>query len=783
MKRFVLIIFSLCLAVALSLSASAESNKLTYAVGASAPTVSANTEFQIFVEIPENTGICYLKATVTYDSSLLTYVSASTSTSDFVGAPIEANYKVSAPGKVNVILGTMNTLFAENPTIYTNTGELIALTFRVNANAPVGWTTINISTNAKEVVKIVNGAHDYNYTITNASRNITISDGAAHVCTAGTPTRENEVPATCTVSGSYDLVTKCTECGTVMKRETQTIDRLGHTKGTAVKENEVPATCATVGSYDSVIKCTVCGLTVSSEKVVVPFTDKHTPGEPRKENVILGDCKNPGSYDEVVDCSVCQKELSRTKVTGDKGTHVASSPKIEMTDSTCTTKGTLVEIYICRACGIEYDRKTTEFELLDHTPGDEVKENVVSGTCTSTGSYDSVYYCSVCKVKLSSDKVETPMLNHTPGKSVKENEVPATCFAGGYYDLVVSCADCKAEISREAKSVAKLEHVRGSAVIENRKEPVNCGANGSYDSVVYCTACNTELDRISQVIKAPDHKPGAAATESTPQICTVCNTILAPAVGHQHKWSSSWTNNGEGHWYACSGCSEKKNYEDHHFANSCDADCNICGYLRTTAGHSYDNDCDSDCNKCGEKRTVVGHVYDNDCDTTCNSCNDLRTTSHKYDNNCDADCNVCGTKRTPADHVYASWTTVKEPTATTDGQRERVCILCDTKQVEAIPATGEPETSAPEVTTEPTPPETSAEVTTEETPVTSEPVTSEPGTTESEVTTESTGTEETPSESDNETEPSDDEGCGSAISMGIALIAILGTAIILKKRD
>lgn len=619
MKRIVSIFFSLCLAVALSLSASAESNKLTYTVGASAPTVSANTEFKVFVEITENTGICYLKATVTYDSSLLTYVSASTSTSDFVGAPIQANYKASAPGTINVILGTMNTLFADNPTIYKNTGELIALTFRVNANAPVGSTAINIVTKNKEVVKIVNGEHDYNYTIKSATRDIMISDGNVHVCTPGTPVKENVVPSTCDKFGSYQAVTYCTGCNKLLKTET-------------VVDTQLAA---------------------------------HTPGATHKENIVNGDCKNAGSYDSVVTCSICSKEVSRTKVTEPKGNHVSDVPIIQMTESTCLVKGKMVEIYNCKVCGVEFDRKTTEFDLADHIPADAVEENVVKETCTKGGSYVSVVYCKTCKKVLSSETVKTEMLPHSPAKAVEEN----------------------------------------------RKEPVNCGANGTYDSVVYCSSCKKEISRVQQSIPAPEHTPGPEPTETTAQICTVCNALIAPAIGHTHHWVGTWSSDNTGHWYACSGCTEKKDFAEHTFENNCDADCNICGY-----------------------------------------------------------------KRTPGDHVYGSWTTVKDPTATTEGQRERACILCGSKVTESIPATGPVTTTPPETTEEPV-------VTTTPPEVTNEPT---PGTSESEVTTESTPGTTAPEATEPEvtTEPDvEDPGCGSAVSMGIALIAILGTALIMKKRD
>ena len=58
MKRLIAVFFALCLVASLALSISAEStNKLTYTVGASASTVSANTEFTVLVNVNENTGV------------------------------------------------------------------------------------------------------------------------------------------------------------------------------------------------------------------------------------------------------------------------------------------------------------------------------------------------------------------------------------------------------------------------------------------------------------------------------------------------------------------------------------------------------------------------------------------------------------------------------------------------------------------------------------------------------------------------------------------------------
>ncbi len=659
-------LFILCLLVALALSASAESaNKLTYAVGASASTVSANTEFTILVEVTENTGICWFKSTLYYDSSVLTFVSADTSGSAFPSDSVEVNKNIkTSPAQAIITMGEMSVIMQDNPTIYKNTGVLAVLKFQVNESAPAGTTTIKLV--AGDSFKIVNGEWDSDYTINTVTETITVVTGNHATCTPGTAKTENNVAATCTVDGGYDTVTRCTECNKVITSKHTVVPKLGHKEGEPVNEGEVAATCISVGHYQKVVKCTVCGVETLRETVIIPANDKHTPGEAVKENVVSATCKTAGSYDSVVYCVDCRAEISRTTQTIAKGDHVPGNPEVTVTDPTCTKKGSLLEIYKCSACGIELERKTSELDVVDHKPGSTVKENEIAATCTSAGSYTSVVYCTVCNTKLTS----------------------------------------------EAKTTEKLPHTSAPAVQENRKEPVNCGADGTYDSVVYCTVCKAETSRVPQTIPAPDHTPGPVATETTPQICTVCNKVLVAALDHTHKWESKWTSDNSGHWYACSGCPEKKDPADHSFDNTCDAECNICGFTRV-----------------------------------------------------------------PADHVYGNWTIVNEATAAADGLRQRSCIICGHVISETIPATGE-------VTTEP-----STDVTTEQNPDVSGPETSEP-----DVTTESapgTDSESVPgttapdaTEPGDETDKTDpDDGCGSVVSMGIALIAILGTALIMKKRD
>ncbi len=260
-------------------------------MGASAPTVSANTEFTILVEVTENTGICWLKAVVTYDSSVLTYVGASSDTSVFKDATITVNNRYSGNnGTAIVVAGTMGVLFETNPRIYTATGTFVELTFRVDANAPLGTTAIKVDTESGDAVKIAGGVSDTDYAITSATTSINVADSSHGTCTPGEP----------------------------------------------VKENIVDATCSKLGSYDSVVYCTVCKAVISRTVNVIPLNDKHTPGEAVVENQVPGTCNTPATHDSVVYCTACQKEVSRTKVTGSTGDHVPGAPEVIHTPATCT---------------------------------------------------------------------------------------------------------------------------------------------------------------------------------------------------------------------------------------------------------------------------------------------------------------------------------------------------------------------------------------------------------------------------------------------------------------
>ena len=194
----------------------------------------------------------------------------------------------------------------------------------------------------------------------------------------------SEIVATsCTEKGTYDVVTYCTICDSVLSTDPVELDPLGHNPADAVEENHtglktdaatgefvkesgkyVTATCTEDGSYDVVVYCSRCNAEISRETVVVEAPG-HAQGNPEIENytnikldghgdpvledgaMITNPCNATGSYDVAVYCTRCNEELSRETIEVPATGHKWKST-ID-TYPTCTTEGR--NIWVCERCG------------------------------------------------------------------------------------------------------------------------------------------------------------------------------------------------------------------------------------------------------------------------------------------------------------------------------------------------------------------------------------------------------------------------------------------------
>ncbi|MDY6367131.1 MAG: InlB B-repeat-containing protein, partial [Clostridia bacterium] len=120
--------------------------------------------------------------------------------------------------------------------------------------------------------------------------------------------KENEVPATCTEKGSYDLVVYCSVCNEELSREGQEIEALGHNYGDLVAEKPVKA-CTESGETDGFkahYKCSTCGAYFDTDKNPVDEKDLVIATEhDYKVTTVLPKCTEQG-YD-VHECQDCHK--------------------------------------------------------------------------------------------------------------------------------------------------------------------------------------------------------------------------------------------------------------------------------------------------------------------------------------------------------------------------------------------------------------------------------------------------------------------------------------------
>ena len=349
-------------------------------------------------------------------------------------------------------------------------------------------------------------------------------------------------PATCTTPG-----VKTFSCGTCSATKTETIGASGHTWGTDwVKDDSdkdhhwhectkchekkdltehdwdegtvtTPATCTTPG--ERTFTCAVCSAKKTEE---IQVTGHAWDTEWSKDNDHhWHECKN-------ANCDAVK----------DKAEHSWNEGEVT-TPATCTTPGE--RTFTCTVCsatkketipatGHAWDtewskdndhhwHKCKNCNAIDEsTKAPHSWDNVevtTSATCTTAG--ERTYTCTAC----SATKKETiPATGHAPGAAVCENKVAATCTTAGSYDEVVYCTTCGNEVSRTQKTIDKLAHDYDTTKWVKADENQHGHKCKNCDAITDLTA----------------HVPGAAATETTPQLCTVCGYVIAPATHPVHTW-------------------------------------------------------------------------------------------------------------------------------------------------------------------------------------------------------------------------------------------------------
>ena len=400
----------------------------------------------------------------------------------------------------------------------------------------------------------------------------------------GDKVKENEIPATCEIEGSYDLVTYCSECGSELSKEHIIVPALGHSfdysNGTWSWANDYSSAdytslCINDNKHKDVLHATITRVVVKDATDLETGLIRYTA-----EVIALG----------ITYTSIKEEDIPTT------------SHKIKVVyeiSPTCTTPGNIT-YYYCENCNKYYKDANLEIEIakedtiLPALGHDYVSHSPLQPSCTEPG-YEAYQTCTRCDY---TTYHEIPALGH----HFEEIVINPTCLDAGYTlhnctncnesykDTYVSALGHDYQISYEwnsdyskctAKAVCKhndlhviLEevntkssivtirdcendglvkytatflnpifdaqiklqtlkaqgHMQGEMVMENVVMP-SCTNSGSHDEVYYCSTCGSELRRISVIDDALGHSlihhEGKAATclESGYKpydICSVC---------------------------------------------------------------------------------------------------------------------------------------------------------------------------------------------------------------------------------------------------------------------
>ena len=419
----------------------------------------------------------------------------------------------------------------------------------MNGNATVQGNIFQIT------LKVKDNAAFGSYTISGVP-NMSAADGAVS-CSASSTT------VTVSCNHNYGSWTKVNDtkhmrtCSICQKDETANHSWNG---GTVTKA----ASCKETGV--KTYTCTACNATKTE---TIAKTTDHKYGSWTKVN----DTTHKHT------CSVCSKEET-VNHSWDNG-KVTKQP-------TCKEEG--VKTYTCSSCNAT--KTETIAKTTDHKYGNWTKVNDTTHKHT----------CSVCQ------KEETANHSWNGGSVTKK----ATCKEAGV--KTYTCTACNAT---KTEAIAKLTtHTYDHACDTDcnvcgvtRTTTHNYKTSWSKDKTNHwheCSVCKDKKDVAA-------HTPGAEATETTAQTCTTCGYVIKAALGHTHKYASTWTTDENGHWYACSGCEEKSNYAAHNFENACDKDCSICGYTRETEhkfAETWNTDANNhwhECTDCGLKQDEAAH--------------------------------------------------------------------------------------------------------------------------------------------------------------------------------
>lgn len=285
-------------------------------------------------------------------------------------------------------------------------------------------------------------------------------------------------------------------------------------------------------------------------------------------------------------CTICG-EKSTDSHTWNSGTVVKAA--------TCKDTGT--KRLTCTACSATKDDTipvSSDHKYSSWSKASDTKHSRTCSVCSKKETMNHTWNSGTVLERATCQKTGTRKRTCTGCSFTKTETIPIAEHA--YDECVLVDAQQHKSTCSDCGKVLTEDHQYGDSWVHN--ENWHCRR---------CAGCGNEIEQAA-------HVPGPKATETTDQVCTVCDRILKPKGAHVHSFAEDWSTDETGHWHACGDCDEKDSAAPHIFDDPCDADCATCGMIRVP-DHAPGKDQSSDstghwytCADCGEKVGFASHT-------------------------------------------------------------------------------------------------------------------------------------------------------------------------------
>lgn len=300
----------------------------------------------------------------------------------------------------------------------------------------------------------------------------------------------------------------------------------------------------------------------------------------------------------------------------------------------------------------------------------------VCGNCASTDiapahGHSGHYECNNCHAIYKPNSGWNGGCNHV-NTEIRDAEA-ATCTEKGYTGNSC-CTKCGAIISA-GTIIEALGHSYSYTDNKDGTHKAVCAYNENH--TIFCEPCSYEGGKCAKCSAvACDHSSATCADGTTCPTCGATVTAKDHTLTHHEAVAATCIVTGAIEYWSCSACG--KNFSDG------------AGTMEVESTVEQINP-----NNHVSTSYTYEQIDENQHAVIC-ACNArLRTEAHDLDHTHDdatghhCEC-VCGKKNITA-HTYGDWTITTEPSCTTPGERQRQCSVCNFREYETIPTTGEHE--------------------------------------------------------------------------------------------